>query len=138
MSIDPSCAEFLPEVEAPRAAVERRRTQRVPLQADVVLQDDKGRVVSGISTDVSETGVFVASYATVAVGVHVSVRFRLPTGHVMATGAIRWTREGAPGRIPGIGIELIEVSDEDHDTLRRFCAQSPRWLSYREIALLRR
>jgi hypothetical protein len=95
-------------------------------------------VVSGISTDVSENGIFVASYALVAEGAHVSLRFRLSTGHVMAGGVVRWTREGRPGRIPGVGIELVDVSDEDRDTLRRYCAQSPRWLSYREIARLDR
>jgi uncharacterized protein (TIGR02266 family) len=133
-----SFAQPLPGVDPPRDPKERRASARVPVQTDVTVYDDRGRVISGISTDVSAAGIFVAAYAIVPATSRVTLRFRLPTGHVIATGIVRWTHDGCPGRIPGMGIELTEMSTEDRDTLQRFCEQSPRWLSYREIDVRRR
>ena len=132
MLIDRSFAEILPGADTSADPSERRSSPRIPIETDVTV-GGHGRVQSGVSIDVSMGGLFVAAYAPLPVGTRVSVRFRLPTGSVVASGAVRWVRDARPGRIAGMGIELTEMSDEDRETLRRFCGNRPRFLSYEEI-----
>jgi uncharacterized protein (TIGR02266 family) len=132
MLIDRCFSEILPGADTSADPTERRATPRIPVETDVTL-GGQGRVQSGVSLDVSMGGIFVAAYAPLPVGSRVSVRFRLPTGSIVATGAVRWVREGRPGRIAGMGIGFTEMSDEDRETLRRFCGNRPRFLSYEEI-----
>jgi uncharacterized protein (TIGR02266 family) len=132
MLIDRSFAEILPGADASADPTERRAAPRVAIETDVTI-GGHGRVQSGVSLDVSMGGLFVATYAPLPVGTRVSLRFRLPTGTVVATGSVRWVRDPRPGRIAGVGIELTEMSDDDRETLRRFCGNRPRFLSYEEI-----
>jgi uncharacterized protein (TIGR02266 family) len=111
---------------------DRRATPRVAIEVDVSI-GGAGRVVTGVSGNVSVGGLSVSTYLPLPEGTRVSVRFRLPTGHVMGTGVVRWTREGRPGRLPGMGIELVEIDAMDRDCLERFCGKRPRFLSYEEI-----
>ena len=111
---------------------DRRATQRVAIEVDVSI-GGAGRVFTGVSGDVSVGGLYVSTYRPLPEGTRVSVRFRLPTGPVMGTGIVRWTREGRPGRLPGMGIELVELDEMDRDCLERFCGKRQRFLSYEEI-----
>lgn len=111
---------------------DRRGTPRVAVEVDVSIGGD-GRVVTGVSGDVSVGGLYVSTYRPLPEGTRVSVRFRLPTGNVMASGVVRWTREGRPGRLPGMGIEFVELDALDRECLERFCGKRPRFLSYEEI-----
>lgn len=130
MLIDRSFAELLPDTAADPS--ERRAAPRIPLETDVTL-GGQGRVVAGVSSDVSLGGLFVAAYAPLPAGTRVSVRFRLPTGQVMGTGIVRWTREARPGLLAGMGIELRELGELDRGVLAKFCGERPRFLSYEEI-----
>jgi uncharacterized protein (TIGR02266 family) len=111
---------------------DRRLCPRVAVEVDVSI-GGAGRVVTGVSGDVSVGGLSVSTYRPLPEGTRVSVRFRLPTGQVMGTGIVRWTREGRPGRLPAMGIELVELDEMDRDCLERFCGKRPRFLSYEEI-----
>jgi len=135
MLIDRAFAELLSEgpQSAPAAdPPERRAAPRVPVETDVTIGGG-GRVMTAVSADVSLGGVFVSAYRPLPEGSRVSLRFRLPTGQVMATGVVRWVREARPGRLAGMGIELLEVGEVDRDVLQRFCGNRPRFLSYDEI-----
>jgi len=139
MLIDRSFSELLSS-DAQRAEdgdrttdpADRRASPRVAIEVDVAI-GGADRVVTGVSGDVSVGGLYVSTYRPLPEGTRVSVRFRLPTGQVMATGVVRWTREGRPGRLPGMGIELVELDEMDRDCLERFCGKRPRFLSYEEI-----
>jgi uncharacterized protein (TIGR02266 family) len=130
MLIDRSFAELLPDPEVD--PTERRSGTRIPIEADVTL-GGHGRVQVGVASDVSPGGLFVAVYAPVPVGTRLSLRFRLPTGHVVGAGVVRWVRDGRPGRLAGMGIALTEVEETDRQVLERFCGNRPRLLSYEEI-----
>jgi len=130
MLIDRSFAELLPDSDVD--PTERRSAPRIPIETDVTL-GGHGRVQVGVASDVSPGGLFVAAYAPVPVGTRVSLRFRLPTGQVVATGVVRWAREGRPGHLAGMGIELTELGEMDREALVRFCGNRPRLLSYEEI-----
>jgi len=130
MLIDRSFAELLadPDVDP----TERRSATRVPIETDVTVGGD-GRVQVGVASDVSHGGLFVAAYVPAPAGTRVSLRFRLPTGQVVGAGIVRWVREGRPGRLAGMGIELTEIGEMDREVLARFCGNRPRLLSYEEI-----
>jgi uncharacterized protein (TIGR02266 family) len=130
MLIDRSFAELLDQPGFDPS--ERRTEQRVPVETDVTIGAG-GRVFNGLSSDVSVGGIFVATFRPVQSGTRVSLRFRLPTGQVMAAGVVRWTREGRPGIVAGMGIEFIDLSDLDRAALSRFCGDRPRFLAYDEI-----
>jgi uncharacterized protein (TIGR02266 family) len=133
MLIDRSFSELLPGANDPTAdPTERRSAPRISVETDVTI-GGQGRVSSGLSSDVSMFGIFVATYAPLPQGARVSLRFRLPTGHVVASGVVRWVRESRPGRITGMGIELLEMEELDRETMRQFCGNRPRFLSYEEI-----
>jgi uncharacterized protein (TIGR02266 family) len=130
MLIDRSFAELL---DQPGSDPTDRRTElRVPLETDVTIGGE-GRVMTGLSSDISMGGMFVATFVPMPLGARVSLRFRLPTGQMLAAGVVRWAREGRPGIIAGMGIEFVEMSEQDQAALRRFCGDRPRFLSYQEI-----
>jgi len=132
MLIDRTFSELLPDADASADPAERRAAPRIPLETDVAVGGG-GRVQTGVSSDVSPTGVCVSVFALLPVGAKVSVRFRLPTGIVVSNGVVRWAREAHPGSLARLGIELVETSEEARDTLRRFCGNRPRFLSYEEV-----
>lgn len=101
---------------------ERRVFARVAVEVDVSLGGD-GRAFSGVSADISTSGIFVAAYLPLPVGSRVSLRFRLPTGQVIAAGVVRWTRGAVAGVIAGMGIEMTSMQDIDRSALQRFCAR---------------
>jgi hypothetical protein len=112
--------------------VERRDARRIPFETDVRLSGD-GHVLSCVSTDVSCMSIFLASYRVLPEGTHVSVAFRLPTGYVRGGGVVRRVREGRPGTMAGMAIDLCDLEEVDRESLRRFCEQRPRFLTYDEI-----
>jgi uncharacterized protein (TIGR02266 family) len=130
MLIDRSFAELLDQPGAD--PTERRAELRVPLETDVTIGGE-GRVLTGLSSDISMGGMFVATFVPMPVGARLSLRLRLPTGQVIAAGIVRWTREGRPGIIAGMGVEFVDMGDMDRAALRRFCGDRPRFLSYQEI-----
>jgi uncharacterized protein (TIGR02266 family) len=132
MLIDRSFSELLPGTQAASDPSERRAVQRIPFETDVTL-GARGRVLSGVSSDVGMGGIFVATYVTLPVGTRTSLRFRVPTGQIVAAGVVRWAREARPGHLGGVGIELTELGEIDRDNLKRFCGDRPRFLSYEEI-----
>jgi hypothetical protein len=132
MLIDRGFGELLPGADATSDPTERRANPRIPLETDITLASTS-RVQTGVVLDVSAGGVCAAAYAPLAVGERASVRFRLPTGTVVATGSVCWVREGRPGSIPRMGIAFSEIGEDDRDALRRFCGERPRFLSDEEI-----
>lgn len=91
------------------------------LTADVSLYSDTN-FWSGYSEDVSEGGLFVATYTPHPIGTQLEVTFELPTGHAIRTrGEVRWTRETQEsGPRPGMGIRFLELSAEDLVAIRKF------------------
>jgi uncharacterized protein (TIGR02266 family) len=132
MLIDRTFSELLPADRVASDPSERRAAPRIPFETDVTL-GASGRVLAGVSSDVGMGGIFVMTYATLSVGTRASLRFRLPTGQIVAVGVVRWVREPRPGQLGGVGLELTELQEIDRDNLKRFCGDRPRFLSYEEI-----
>ncbi len=103
---------------------ERRRLPRASLVTELSLYSGSN-FYAGFTEDISEGGVFVASYAVLPVGAQVSIELALPGGfEIRATGTVRWLRyagdEEAGSEPPGMGIELDAIDEEDRLLIREF------------------
>lgn len=118
-----------PSARAP-AGDERRRYERHSLTAEVGLRSESN-FYTGFSDDVSEGGLFIATYALLPVGAKVEVSFWLPSGHEIVTVAeVRWVRDprrsDEHGHItPGMGVRFTELSPEHLGAIRVFMDLRP-------------
>jgi uncharacterized protein (TIGR02266 family) len=78
---------------------------------------------AGLSMDLSEGGLFIATYRVHPVGTVVMLTFTLPSGHeISATGAVRWVREPASSDVtPGMGIAFTQLNPMDLEAIQAFC-----------------
>ena len=107
-------------------AMSRRVHERAPLEVEVTLESENN-FYAGITNDVSEGGVFVATVVPPPVGAWVALTLRLgeegPSWHVC--GEVRWVRdvdaacEGCP---PGCGIRWRFIPDEALEAIHAFVA----------------
>lgn len=108
---------------------ERRDSIRVSLDTDVTFASSSN-FYTGFGQDISEGGIFVASYDLRPIGTKVEVKFTLPSGYVIdARGVVRWLRdsfdvenwddnsEEAP---PGMGIMFENLSEDDKTQIEQF------------------
>ncbi len=79
---------------------------------------------SGITMNVSEGGVFVATHQVAAVGTVVSLTLFLPgrPEPLTALGEVRWTRPygGNDDVPPGLGVRFLEIDHAALDAVRHF------------------
>ena len=101
---------------------DRRAAERVLLHVDLGLTSESN-FYAGLTMDVSEGGLFIATYDRLPVGTLVSLEFALPNGHeVKADGAVCWLRDSrVDDLVPGMGIAFDGLQSEDLDAIRRFC-----------------
>ncbi|MCZ7681583.1 MAG: TIGR02266 family protein [Sandaracinaceae bacterium] len=113
-----------PTCDITPSLAEKRRTPRVELTTELTLYSESN-FYAGFTEDISEGGVFVATYAKLPVGAAVSLHLSLPGDfEIRATGTVRWLRESGADEDgtepPGMGIELEWISDEDRELIREF------------------
>ena len=107
-------------------SAERRRRDRQGCEFEVEFLDDT-HLIAGLTQDISEGGVFVATYQTLALGTMVTLALELPVGRVEVRGQVRWARpqlEGSDQR-PGFGVAFTALTAEAVAALRQFCASHP-------------
>lgn len=102
-----------PAVEgASPPASQRRRDERVPLHTAVDLASDSN-FFTGFTGDISKGGVFVATWAPLVLGSHVTLQLSLPTGQLLSLeGRVQWLRdhnEFHPDAPPGAGIAFVNA-----------------------------
>lgn len=101
----------------------RRAARRVAVNVDIGFQSDTN-FYTGFSEDVSEGGLFVASYDYLSPGAAIAVNFTLPNGHLVSAGGIvRWIREynpAEPDMTPGMGVQFADLKGEDRKAIEQF------------------
>jgi uncharacterized protein (TIGR02266 family) len=117
---------------APRAVqvatgVNQRTHARARLKVQVDFESDHN-FFTGFSSDISEGGLFVATFNVQPLGSQVEVAFALPTGeHVMARGSVKWVRDSremaGSDTPPGMGIQFERLPDEAREAVHRFITQ---------------
>jgi len=107
---------------------ERRKSSRVALETCVNLASDSN-FYTGFSEDISEGGVFVATYCLQPIGTLVELTFGLPGGFsVSAKGSVRWIRDVLDlddRSSPGMGIAFEAISAEDKSLIEQFMRNRP-------------
>jgi uncharacterized protein (TIGR02266 family) len=81
----------------------------------------------GFSGEISEGGVFVATYATFPLGTPVEVLVTLPGGYASTiTGSVRFVRDPMDmDSEPGIGVRFDSLTSEQRDLVLRFIRKRP-------------
>jgi uncharacterized protein (TIGR02266 family) len=110
----------------PLVAPERRHSDRAPWIVDLEFGED-ARFFTGLSLDISEGGIFVATYLEFAIGTKLQLCFELPDGtSVEARGEVRWLRtEEMDGERPGIGICFTDLPENARASIADVCARQP-------------
>lgn len=81
------------------------------------------RFWTGLTMNISEGGVFVATHETLEPGTPVALHLELPKNkRVMALGEVRWSRPytGDNEVPPGLGIKFVGLDVESLQTIRQF------------------
>lgn len=100
-----------------------RQHRRASLSTEIHLESESN-FYAGITNNVSEGGVFVASERLLAKGTVLDLEFSVPDGGppVRTTGVVRWLREDLESidGPPGMGVQFVELDDRARVRLERF------------------
>jgi uncharacterized protein (TIGR02266 family) len=108
------------------ASGERRAVPRVPIEVEVSLTSES-HFFTGLTGDLSEGGLFIATWRKVAVGAQLELALSLPDGPVLARGRVRWMRDAMECGAPGLGVAFDDLSDEARLRVEAFCAKRAPW-----------
>ena len=102
----------------------RRRNQRLQLELELEFKEDT-HFYAGITQDLSQGGVFVATYRLLAVGTLLWLAFDLPDGtHVRTRGEVRWIRGEQDGSLrPGMGVAFVDLPEPSLRAIEAFCRE---------------
>jgi len=126
-------AEMETEVERPSdiaederpSSIERRRRARIGCEFEVEFLGDS-HLIAGLTQDISQGGVFIATYQVLPLGAVVSLGLELPSGRVVVQGVVRWRRDEVDGDgRPGLGIQFIDLHPDTVAVLTEFCRANP-------------
>lgn len=116
---------------------ENRIHSRHRLEVEVTLQSDDN-FYSGITGDVSEGGLFVATFMPPPIGAQIELVAKLPSGAlVKAIGEVRWVRDGdraSDGNPAGCGVRFVEIAEDTLDAIRRFVSAERDTIFYDDAA----
>ena len=132
-SVRPGQASLKPHPPVPATAPLPAEAQRVsipgtraPLEANVGATTESNFFV-GFSGEISEGGVFVATYQTIEIGEKVEVLVTLPGGFERKIpGTVRFVRDPMDmDSEPGIGVKFDRLEDEARELILRFIRKRP-------------
>ena len=104
------------------AQLERRRFERAPITAQVEYEltnssSGPSRVRRNMA-NISLGGMFITTDEPIRAGTRMVVRFELPNHHrVIAVSRVCYTRKGV-----GLGVEFLNLDDEDREEIETFIA----------------
>lgn len=111
--------------EPARTNSERRDNERLPACVEVSMTSENN-FFSGFTSDMSEGGVFVATYEVLPVGTRVRFDFKLGKGSLSCEGEVRWVREPSPyleGVSPGMGLRFVDLPAPVEHAINDFIAE---------------
>jgi uncharacterized protein (TIGR02266 family) len=103
----------------------RRESDRHPCAIELEFSEDS-HFFTGLSEDISQGGLFVATYERLPIGTRLSLSFETQDGKVEVRGEVRWVRtaEQAEGW-PGLGVAFTSVSAEAAERIALYCSRCP-------------
>ena len=106
---------------------ERRRAPRYTVSVEVTL-DSEHNLFTGLTQDLSGSGLFVATSTMCPIGARVQLRMKLPTSAtpVDAMTEVRWVRHhdvpGGGGKA-GVGLMFLQMSQQGKQAVLAFLAR---------------
>ena len=104
-----------------------RRSERQRCEIQIEFTEET-HFYAGLTQDISEGGVFIATYHLRPVGMRLDLSFVLPDGvEVQAAGVVRWLRDGTTdGLRPGMGVAFTNLKQESLESINKYCrARAP-------------
>jgi uncharacterized protein (TIGR02266 family) len=102
---------------------ERRSSPRVAVEVDVSLHT-RHNFYAGLTRDLSEGGLFIATIENIPVGTLLDLRVTVPDhGTIRAKGEVRWVREYNDFNQdfdPGVGVQFVDLRETDRQTIEHF------------------
>lgn len=109
----------------PSFSGDRRSSPRIAVEAELGFQSETN-FFNGFSEDLSDGGLFIATYNVLPIGRELTVKFGLPEGReVTAEARVVWVREPHGDVSPGMGVRFTDLDDEDHAAILRFMDERP-------------
>jgi uncharacterized protein (TIGR02266 family) len=104
---------------------ERRSSPRVAVDVEVSMHTEHN-FYAGLTRDLSEGGLFIATIEHLPVGTGLDLTVSLP-GHtpIQARGQVRWVREYSQFNQdfhPGVGVQFVDLTDSDRGAIESFLA----------------
>ena len=96
--------------------------QRVAIEV-TASQESESHFFVDLTGNLSQGGLFVATWRRLPVGTAVDLAISLPHGALSLRGRVRWVRDLAEGVVPGLGVVFEGLSDEQLARIEEFCAQ---------------
>ncbi len=103
-------------------SIEHRRSPRVPFTVEVTLESDNN-FFAGVTNNISEGGVFIASAAPPPVGSEVAFDLVLGDDRFPVVGVVCWLRDeraASPGAPAGCGVRWHHLDDAALAAIQRF------------------
>lgn len=96
------------------------RARRVSVSADVVFRAENAHFIAK-TANLSETGLFLLTQATLAPGTPLHLVFGMPPTlpRISSEGIVKWSKDRE-----GVGVELTALSPEHREALRQFLDSS--------------
>ena len=108
------------------AGMENRTSKRVAVAVDVSFHTEHNFFM-GLTENLSEGGLFVATYDDIPIGTELQVQLNLPgSDTISAKGVIRWVRQYSrftSDLAPGVGLELVDLEEGDQAVIHEFLSQ---------------
>lgn len=121
----------MPGHHAHAQQTEARRFPRHAVVLDITLSSESHFYV-GLSENLSEGGIFVATHELREPGTLLEVLFSLPDSPdpIRVLGEVRWVREYSPDGDgePGIGVRFVSLRKDDAERIHAFLEQRPAML----------
>ena len=106
-----------------RKCQERRVSPRVKFHTQIHLASHSN-FYTGLTGDISEGGVFVATHNIVSIGTIVALEFTLSDGQdaITVRGEVRWAAEYSElsDGHPGVGVKFVDLTEHDRQRIERF------------------
>lgn len=120
-----SCS-FVPPPDLASQPPSQRRTPRRTFEVELEFTEDS-QFYAGLTQDISQGGVFIATYKLLPIGRQLHLSFDLPDGtRVSAKGEVRWVRESTCATTrPGMGIAFMDLCAESLEAISKFCRERP-------------
>jgi uncharacterized protein (TIGR02266 family) len=107
------------------AADARRAHTRQDVELEVSLESESNFYM-GLTENLSEGGLFIATHQLKPLGTQIDVSFKLPhvAEAIKAKGVVRWVREYSESSdtMPGLGVRFEHIAPEQVEQIREFLA----------------